>query len=258
MTDFRVADIAVWIRSVAFLLVTMLSSAACSALLLASCAPTRWQCVRFFPRCYLSEVGECGKETPLDTSLHASEMLWNLGEPIIRRDAPAGISTFRLLWMRMYHNTIVVRIELDSHGEGTLAYKVTRGHKVARDGEDDEAAIERKPPSFGRETMVVVRIEEESDLDDGRFEIEREGKRPLSRRETEAFMRLVDEKGYWDMRAIEKFSFEPVYGSNWFIEAASGNRYHLVHRWSPKEGGEVRELGLYMITMAGLKIDEVY
>jgi len=46
-------------------------------------------------------------------------------------------------------------------------------------------------------------------------------------------------------------------GSRWVVEAADGEAYHLVTRWSP-EDGPVREVGTVMIGLTGWKLEEIY
>jgi hypothetical protein len=48
-------------------------------------------------------------------------------------------------------------------------------------------------------------------------------------------------------------------GSQWIIEGVENGRYRVDDRWSP-DAGPIRELGLGMIDLAGLRIpkEEIY
>ena len=51
-----------------------------------------------------------------------------------------------------------------------------------------------------------------------------------------------------------------VDGAQWIIEGVRNGTYHVVDRWSPREG-QVRALGLFMVTeLAKMKFaaDELY
>ncbi|MDB5438517.1 MAG: hypothetical protein JWM33_944 [Caulobacteraceae bacterium] len=46
-------------------------------------------------------------------------------------------------------------------------------------------------------------------------------------------------------------------GASWLVELADSKGYHLIKRWSPKEG-EVRTLGLFLLGLTGWKFDPIY
>lgn len=68
--------------------------------------------------------------------------------------------------------------------------------------------------------------------------------RILTRTQTQAFQTQIDTLDFWHLA-------NPVNdqtgsdGSQWVIEGIKGGQYHVVDRWSPKNG-PVRELGLML------------
>lgn len=55
---------------------------------------------------------------------------------------------------------------------------------------------------------------------------------------------------FWSLGLDDKAGDD---GAQWIIEGVKDGKYHLVDRWSPKDG-QVRELGLMLLDMANLKI----
>ena len=69
------------------------------------------------------------------------------------------------------------------------------------------------------------------------------------------FLKLINETDFWNLRTNnEDVGMD---GAQWIIEGVSGGNYHLVERWSPEEG-EVREIGMELLKLSGLKVKDIY
>lgn len=134
--------------------------------------------------------------------------------------------TYRFLWLRTFHNPVAVRVDIRKDGTATLTTKVSSG----QGGYDP-----------GRLTTNTVR--------------------KLTRSETQIFLMLLDESGFWYLpRFAEPASEVTVDGAFWVIEGVSNGKYHTVERHAPR-GGPVKQIGLEMlIHLAKLKLlyEEVY
>jgi len=48
-----------------------------------------------------------------------------------------------------------------------------------------------------------------------------------------------------------------VDGSEWIFERVDEAGYHMVKRWSPREGS-AREIGLFLLDLTAWQFDEIY
>jgi hypothetical protein len=134
---------------------------------------------------------------------------------------------YRFLWLRSFHHPVVVRLNVNDDGTGTLVTKVGDGQGGY-------------PP--GR--LIENRTQD------------------LSKQQTQRFLDEVKQLKYWDLSSREETNPRVVNldGARWVIEAVRGGNYKIVDRWSP-EKGPVKTLGLAMtIELAGMKLlyREVY
>jgi hypothetical protein len=74
----------------------------------------------------------------------------------------------------------------------------------------------------------------------------------LTKEQAEWFLGKIEESKFWELPSIQETL--GLDGSQWIIEGIKNGSYHLVDRWSPKDG-EVRAIGLaIMKALAGLKL----
>jgi hypothetical protein len=74
----------------------------------------------------------------------------------------------------------------------------------------------------------------------------------LTREDTDRFLRQIEVQNFWKLKSIE--NDRGVDGAQWIIEGVRNGTYHIVDRWSPKDGG-VRALGLFMVNdLAKMKL----
>jgi hypothetical protein len=75
----------------------------------------------------------------------------------------------------------------------------------------------------------------------------------LTRDETDRFLGQIEVQNFWELKSIEKG--RGVDGAQWIIEGVRNGTYHIVDRWSPKDGA-VRALGLFMVNdLAKMKLE---
>ena len=84
--------------------------------------------------------------------------------------------------------------------------------------------------------------------------------RDLSKETTAQFLHRVQALDYWNLPTREeKKGTIGVDGAQWILEGVQNGKYKVVDRWSPRSG-PVRDLGLAMVHLAGLRIPshEIY
>jgi len=142
-----------------------------------------------------------------------SKTLLSLQEPSLwQASRTQGISTYRFLLMP--HSMAVVKVprsvRLDLQPDGTSTI-------TSREG-------------FGKKVKTKTKT--------------------LTTEQTQAFLDLVEQSGFWNLPSIGPES--GLDGQMWVIEGVKNKQYHLIERWSPE--GDVRKLGhMMMRTLA--KID---
>jgi hypothetical protein len=134
---------------------------------------------------------------------------------------------YRFLWLRSFNHPVVVRLNVNDDGTGTLVTKVGDGQGGYPPGK-----------------LIENRTQD------------------LSKQQTQRFLDEVKELKYWDLPSREETNPEVVNldGARWVVEAVRRVNYKIVDRWSP-EKGPIKTLGLTMtIELAGMKLlyQEVY
>lgn len=79
-------------------------------------------------------------------------------------------------------------------------------------------------------------------------------KRALSKQEWQLVQRLFDRADFWN---LGQFHAHVKDGAGWLTERANGNRYHVVHMWSPGMG-RYREACLKLLKLSNLPLDPIY
>jgi hypothetical protein len=146
-----------------------------------------------------------------EPSLHAASI-----EP------PADVERIvRLLWIRSFHDPVVVRIDQRVDDTAILTAK-------------------QRPGGAGFDYITSPRSIE----------------RPLSAPERAELETLLNETRILERsRRICHFGLD---GANWIIEAADENgRYTLVQHWAPQDG-PVKEVGEFMLTLTGWDVEPIY
>jgi hypothetical protein len=154
-----------------------------------------------------------------------SSQLRALQEPsLLKLTMTTSVESYRFLWLRSFHHPIAIRLEVRPDGTSVLTTKVTNGAGGYRPG-----------------ALIV----NSSSI--------------LNREQTRGFLSHI-EKGYFWKAPNPVDDQRGTDGSQRVIEGVKGGHYHVVDRWSPKNG-LVRELGLLLaLDFAKLNIpkDEIY
>ena len=151
-----------------------------------------------------------------------SEQLRALGEAPMCCAKGATIHAYRFTWLRTFHRPVAISVSQDAKGNWAIHTKVTDGAGGYSPGK-----------------LVV----NES--------------RPLSADAAGALQRLLEPgSSFWTLPSEDKerFGFD---GSQWIVEARSGDSYHYVDRWTPDKG-PVRDIGLMFMKLSGKEFGKVY
>jgi hypothetical protein len=152
-----------------------------------------------------------------------SEHLRAADESSLYQDSRASRSsareTFRFTWLRTFHPPVVVRVEIDGQN-GRLI-----GKQLSGAGGYDPGHLARKV------------------------------ERRLTAVEIERLYGLIAKTRPFEM-GLPGCELGTD-GAVWIIEGIDRMGYHFVKRWSP-DGGPVREVGDYLISLTGWQYKEVY
>ena len=100
------------------------------------------------------------------------------------------------------------------------------------------------------EIKIVFKELNGDDLKPGKIIIEKEFRG--SENKWCEFKKLLNDANYWQLPTGSKSGRD---GAFWVLEAVKDKRYHVVQRWSP-ENGKYRNLGLFILKLAGYDLDQ--
>lgn len=153
-----------------------------------------------------------------------SGQLTALEEPsLLELSKDKSVESYRFLWLRTFHHPVAVRVDVHADGTATLTTKMADG------------AGGYEP---GKLTTNASRL--------------------LSKHETARLLAAIKSAGFWSMMGPipKKAGVVELDGAEWSIEGVNQGKYHVVTRWSPKDG-PVYTLGrFFLFDLAGLKIPE--
>jgi hypothetical protein len=145
---------------------------------------------------------------------------------------------YRFLWLRAFHRPIAVRLTINHIGEGQLIVRITDG-----EGGDDPGGL------IHNETVF------------------------LPKESVDEFLAKLEALEFWSLPTIDPPSYG-LDGANWVLEGLRDGVYHLVDRWSPREGeyslssdgwtfrltreGEYRQATLKLVAFANITVENVY
>ena len=150
-----------------------------------------------------------------------SKHLFAMKEPSLwKASKESDLESYRFLWLRSFHQPVVVRLTIGKEGTGLLVAKITNGAGGYRPG-------------------VMIKNQEIS----------------ISREEVSKFLKELNEMKFWNLSfKDEKIGMD---GARWVIEGIKDKKYHVVDRWSPKSG-DVRDAALMLVHIAKLDVQPVY
>ena len=154
-----------------------------------------------------------------------TEILAEFNEPSLwKLCEDARAECYRFLWLRTFHPAVCIRIDVTSKGTGELTKKIGTG----------ECGFNGVGP------LTLDKLEW------------------LTKEDVAKFRAQLQIFKMWDEPTLD--GSMGLDGAQWIFEAVKEDTYHVVGRWSPKDG-PVRTIGLkMMIDLAKLKLlyEEVY
>ena len=140
-------------------------------------------------------------------------------EPLLDIFEP-GREAIRFVWYRTQHHPIIVRLDIDG-GNILITSKELGGWNS-----------EEEP-----------------------FHLLKSEKQSLTKQEWQSVKKLFDRARFWDLGHNHRPDIKD--GAGWLTERVDGNRYHVVHMWSP-EMGLYREACLNLLKLSNLPLDPIY
>ena len=142
-----------------------------------------------------------------------------MGEKSLLDDSIEAKEVYRFLWLRSFHHPVFVRVERYGRYKTEIFTKELNGAGGYEPGKSW-----------------------------------RSGKFSISEEEWEEFSRLLEKADYWKMSSEnEDFGND---GAQWILEGVKDLRYHVVDRWSPREGA-YREACVYLLKISGVDVDKL-
>ena len=142
-----------------------------------------------------------------------------MGEKSLLAASNDGRQIYRFLWLRSFHHPIFIRIEHRSQYEFEL---------------------------FTKELDGAGGYEPGKSLRTGNFNISEE--------HWFEFLTLLENANYWKMSSANEDLGDD--GAEWILEGVKDNHYHIVDRWSPRNG-EYREACIYLLKLSGVDVDKL-
>ncbi len=140
-------------------------------------------------------------------------------EPLLDIFQP-GREVIRFVWYRSQDHPIIVRVDIDG-GKIQLTSKELGGWNS-----------EQEP-----------------------FHLRKSEKQLLTKQEWQSVKKLFDRASFWNLGHYHRPHIKD--GAGWLTERVDGNRYHVVHMWSP-EMGLYREACLNLLKLSNLPLDPIY
>jgi hypothetical protein len=153
---------------------------------------------------------------------------WHLAtasEPVLFSSADRGLEIYRFLWLRTFHNPIVLRIT-----------------KTA------DATY-----------LTVKRLDGKGGYSPGKIDVDTQ--KPISASQWNKFRALLSDSSFWDMPSKEpKKQFARADGALWILEGVHRRRYHFVHRHIIEDEPNFQKICLYLLSLSEiqLKKEEIY
>lgn len=170
----------------------------------------------FFPESVFSERLDLHQYTVAWYGKHLAAMK----EPsLFKLSSDKDLCVYRFLWLRTFHNPIVVRLIVNNDGSAHLISKITSGAGGYEPGEVTES---------------IEKI--------------------ISAEEVDSIELALSGLDFWDLPSTVEDS--ELDGAQWIVEGVKDGKYHIVDRWSPDRLYE--ELALFLVKCAGIKVDEIY
>ena len=153
-----------------------------------------------------------------------------LKEPsLLQLSQDNSLHCYRFVWLRTFDEPVSIRLVINADGSGQLLVKVTSGRGGYEAGE-----------------LVTDKSISISKADVGRV------------------LNLLNRTRFWTLPTRERQEISEkgsvlvnLDGAQWIIEGVRMGRYHVVDRWSPKNGA-YRDLAMTFLELSKLRVKEIY
>ena len=146
-----------------------------------------------------------------------SHQLLALGEGDIRNNET---QTYRFSCFRSFHAPFSIRVDINTDGTGILTFSM----------------CDRPISAYGGELIQHTT-------------------QNLSKAQVDSLLKSVNQNKFWDMpTSIDDLGLD---GSMWILEGVSNGNYHIVERWTPRDG-EIYELGNLFMKLSGEDLKDIY
>lgn len=122
----------------------------------------------------------------------------------------SGTQAYRFLWLRTFHHPVAIRLEINSDGTSRVTSKMASG----AGGYDPGKLIQNDVAT-------------------------------LTKERTDWFLEIIENNSFWKLPARDETRMG-CDGAQWIVEGVRDGSYHLVDRWSPRDG-QVHAIGMAMI-----------
>lgn len=145
-----------------------------------------------------------------------SEHLFAMREPLLFNKKDDN-EIFRFIWLRTFHHPVAIRIE-KNNDDYRIYWKVCSGVGGYEPGD--------------------LTIDEE---------------KPIDKQDWDKFQNLLTAINYWNLTTNEKEILGED-GSQWILEGATTDKYHVVDRWTPNEEGQFYKACDFLLSLTNLEI----
>ena len=149
-----------------------------------------------------------------------------MGEPSLwELSKSQSVESYRFLWLRTFHHPVSARLDLRSDGSAELVVKVLSGQGGY------------KPGHLTQNRTLKI-----------------------SKDSVDYFLELLNKAQFWTAPTEQEADGVGCDGAQWIMEGVKTSQYHVVDRWSPKEG-PYRKAALFLaINLGGLnpRYNDVY
>ena len=142
-------------------------------------------------------------------------------EPLPPKTRDKQNEIYRFTCLRTFHNPFSIRINVVKGGKSILIRKLTSGKGGYEPGS----------------------LQETQSID-------------LSRAAVETLLDFMDRIKFWNLPTTT--DIYGADGSQWIVEAVKNGKYHVVDRWTPHPGTDIRTLGECFLSLAAWKPDRLY
>jgi len=140
-----------------------------------------------------------------------------MGEPSLSCGATSEAEVYRFLWLRTFHRPIAVRVARDAQGARLVAVELSGAGGYAPGA-------------------IVSKVE-----------------KSLGAADWQTLMTALAGIDFWRMPTLPLQDPSGLDGAQWIVEGRRGSDYHVVDRWTPREGA-YRDAGLAFLKLAGIDV----